>query len=907
MRSEGPIPMSLSAGRKLGPYEILALLGAGGMGEVYRAHDTRLGRDVAIKVLSPRLAATPEARARFEREARTISQLNHPHICTLHDVGREGDADYLVMELLEGETLAHRLEKGPLPVADVLALGAQIADALDRAHGAGIVHRDLKPGNVMLTKNGAKLMDFGLARAAAIATAPSGLTESPTVNRPLTAEGTIVGTFQYMAPEQLEGREADARSDIWALGCVLYEMATGKRAFEGTSQASLIAAIMEHEPPAITVLKPLTPPALEHLINRCLAKEPAERWQSARDVMHELRWIAGGSSQAESEAGARVSGSTVRRHRERLVWTIVVAALAAGLVGVSALHWARRPPAPELVRLTVPAPAGQTIRADNPSAAISPDGRTLIFGVFDAAGTRRLWIRRLDSSSAQPLAGTENADFPFWSPDGRFIAFFAGNKLRRIPAAGGPPETICEAPDGRGGSWNRDGTIVFAPLATGPLARVSSDGGEVVPIAQPDSARGETGLRWPCFLSDSRHFLYVSIPAKRGQFDVYLGDVQSNKTQRIMTAASAPVYAESACLFFERDRRLVAQRFDPSQMRPVGRVTSLEDAPPFATNTGAPILFPPSRSVLVLIGSKTPDTQLAWLDRAGHRIGTVPLPPGHYELPRLSPDGHWATVLKLYSSERGDLWIVDLQRAVATPGTFDSTAISEGRWAPDGTHFAYSSNRSGRQDICQVLANGKEPAEQLVRPAATFTQPIAWSPDGKYLLYGQLGKSSLWDLWLLPLKGEREPMPYLCTPYDEFGADISPDGHWLAYASDETGRSEVYVTSFPEPGEKYRISASGGTAAQWSGDGKELLFWAGGDLAGPTVSAFVVDVQTTPAFKFGTPRLLFTQPPEALPFMPSTAATRDLQRFLRVVPVEGTAPPGITVLLNWESALKEDQ
>jgi Tol biopolymer transport system component len=902
--------MTLSSGTTLGPYQIVGSLGAGGMGEVYRAHDPRLGRDVAMKVLSPWLAATPEARARFEREARTISQLNHPHICTLFDVGREGDTDFLVMELLEGETLAHRLEKGPLPVAELLSLGAQIADALDRAHRAGVVHRDLKPANVMLTKGGAKLMDFGLARAApapdgrGLTVVPGDLSESPTVSRPLTREGTLVGTFQYMAPEQLEGKEADARSDIWALGCVLYEMATGKLAFEGTSQASLVAAIMEHEPPAITVLKPLTPPTLEHLVNRCLAKAPADRWQSTRDVMLELRWIAGQVSQGDSRAGALAPAAMRGRRRERLAWTILAAALAVALVGVSALHWARHLHAPELVRLTVTAPAGQTIRADNPSAAISPDGRTLVFGVFDAAGTRRLWIRRLDTSSAQPLAVTENADFPFWSPDGRFIAFFAGNKLRKVPAAGGPPETICEAPDARGGSWSTGGNIVFAPLATGPLARVSSDGGEVVTIVRPDSTRGETGLRWPCILPDGRHFLYVSIPEKQGQFDVYLGDLRTGKTQRVMTAASAPVYAEPGYLFFERDRRLVAQRFDLSRMRPTGRVIALDDAPPFATNTGAPILFPPSTDALVLIGAKTPDSQLTWLDRTGRRTGTVPLPPGHYEFPRLSPDDHWATVLKLYSAERGDLWIVDLQRAVATPATFDSSAISEGRWAPGGSCVAYCCKRSGRQDIYQMHANGKAPPELLVRASVMFASPMTWSPDGKYFLYGQLGRTTLWDLWLLPLNGERKPVPYLCTPYNEYGADISPDGHWLAYASEETGRSEVYVASFPEPGEKYRISTSGGTGAQWSGDGKELLIWAGGDQSGPVVSLFSVDVQTTPTFKCGTPRLLFTQFPDVLPF---TAATRDLQRFLAAVPVEGTTPPSITVLLNWQVALKEDR
>jgi eukaryotic-like serine/threonine-protein kinase len=888
----------LAAGTTLGPYKILAPLGAGGMGEVYRAHDSRLGRDVAIKVLSPHLAATAEVRARFEREARTISQLNHPHICTLHDIGRApGEAgsdgtDYLVMELLEGETLAHRLEKGPLAVSEVLSLGAQIADALDRAHRAGVVHRDLKPGNVMLTKAGAKLMDFGLARAAALgAAAPGVFTESPTVSRPLTAEGTIVGTFQYMAPEQLEGKEADARSDLWALGCVLYEMATGKRAFEGTSQASLISAIMKDEPRTVTELRPLTPPALDRLVRQCLAKDPDQRWQGAADLGRELHWIA----DVGSQAGVPAPVSAQRRRRERLPWGIAVATLTVALVAVTVLLWTRRRPEAAIARLSISAPEGGTIYTNSPAAGISPDGRLVAFCVVDSAGTQRLWIRPLDSFSARPLAGTEGAALPFWSPDSRYIAFFADRKLRKVPAAGGTPEVICDAPDGRGGSWSKNGVIVFAPQASGPLQRVSPEGGEVVTVATADSARGETALRFPCFLPDGKHFLYVSLPRKRGQFEVHVGALDSHEDRRIMTAGSAPVYADPGYLIFAREGRLVAQRFDCSSLRPTGRAFSLSDELPPTQTEGAALLCAPARGALLYVASKTPNTQLEWFDRSGRPTGTVSLPAGRYEFPTLSPDDRLAAVTKLSSASSGDLWLIDLQRSVATRATIDGTAAPEqpAAWSPDGSRVAYQCNPLGPYDVYQVLVRGTGRPEPLVQSNAVIKWPEVWSPDGKYVVFGQLGQTTQSDLWLLPLQGERTPVPYLCTPFYEAGADISPDGHWLAYASNETGTNEVYVQSFPQPGERRRVSTAGGYAAKWSRDGRELLIW--------NSTLYSVEVQTTPTFRLGTARRLFTPRRDVL----GITATSDLQRFLAAVPVEGGSPPIIEVIVNWQEALKQ--
>ena len=895
----------LVAGSTLGPYKILSPLGAGGMGEVYRARDTRLGRDVALKVLSPRLAATPEARARFEREARIISQINHPHVCALYDIGRQEGMDYLVMEFLEGETLVRRLEKGPLPVGEVLAIGAQVADALDKAHRAGVVHRDLKPGNIMLTAGGAKLLDFGLARPVGLVLAADALAESPTMSRPLTAEGTIVGTFQYMAPEQLEGKDADSRTDIWALGCVLYEMATGRRAFEGDSQASLIAAIMDREPPAVTELRPMSPPALEHLVKRCLAKDPAERWQRARDVAHEFKWIA----EVGSKAGVPAPVASRRRSRESLAWGLALVASAVAIAAAAVFlfrPWTRRIPASALTRFAVTAPPGATVTSDASSAAISPDGLKLCFTVMDPSGISKLCVRPLETLSAQLLPGTDNAFLPFWSPDSRHIAFFANGKLQKVPAAGGPPEVICDAPSGRGGSWSKDGVIVFAPQALGPLMKVPSEGGNAVQAAKPDPSRQETGLRFPCFLPDGRRFLYVSLPRRQGMIDVFIGSLDSEEPRHLMKTYGAPVYAEPDHLLFRLHDHLMAQRFEMSSLRPVGEAMPLGDSPPSSSFEGAPLLSASATGVLAHFATSLPTTELVWMDRAGHPSGKVSLSEGSYTAPCLSPDGRKVTVIKPNSPTIFDLWMVDLERAVATRLTFEGVAAAGGGfgsstvWSPDSTRVAFQSKRAGFYDVCQILASGAGRPEPLIQSDVVFKAPVAWSPDGRYLVFAENDKTTGWDLWLLPLEGDRKPAPYLRTPYNEMSAAISPDGRWLAYNSDETGTSEIYVTSFPAPGEKHRISTSGGGYAQWSGDGRELLIYTADQLVTSSGSVFSVDVKTGLSFKAGTPRLLFAPRRDIL----GITATRDFSRFLTAVPVEGSSPPSITVTMNWEAALK---
>ncbi|HET9794774.1 MAG TPA: protein kinase, partial [Thermoanaerobaculia bacterium] len=571
--------MTLPSGMRLGPYEIVSPLGAGGMGEVYKARDTRLGRDVAIKVLPAHLTDDPDVKARFEREAKSISQLTHPHICTLYDVGSEGGVEYLVMELLEGQTLADRIEKGPLPTDQVLKFGVEIADALDRAHRAGIVHRDLKPGNVMLTKSGVKLLDFGLAKAVTSSGAASELSSLPTqaASRPLTEKGTVMGTFQYMAPEQLEGKDADARSDIFAFGCVLYEMATGKRAFTGATQASLVSAILRDDPKPISAVVPLAPAALDRLVRSCLAKDPEDRWQNARDVRNELTWIAQGGSQAGAAVPVAVPAPR-RRRRERLAWGAAIAGAAAAAVAIAA---ARRlgNRITELERPTIAsivAPQKTAVRG----VALSPDGRRLVFVARDSSGASLLWIRSLSSLTVQPLSGTENSSFPFWSPDSRVIGFFADGKLKRIDASGGPPQVICDAPEARGGSWSPNGVILFAPAVDGPIFRVSASGGAPSLVTKLDRARGESSHRFPFFLPDGRHFLYLvanfGAPGDFPGMGIYARSLASEKEQRVSPAHSAMAFTPSSSggregsLVFWKDGNLFAQPFDTKALRVTG-------------------------------------------------------------------------------------------------------------------------------------------------------------------------------------------------------------------------------------------------------------------------------------------------------------------------------------------------
>ncbi|MEO6260839.1 MAG: protein kinase, partial [Thermoanaerobaculia bacterium] len=717
--------MTLASGSRLGPYEITGTLGAGGMGEVYRARDTRLERSVAIKVLPAELAQNAQFRSRFEREAKTISSLNHPNICTLHDFGHDNGVDYLVMELVEGESLADRIERGPLPPADVLRYGGQIAEALDRAHRAGIVHRDLKPGNIMLTKHGAKLLDFGLAKNAVTAMSP----ESATIQKSLTAEGTIIGTFQYMAPEQLEGMEADPRTDIFALGAVLYEMASGRRAFDGKTRTSLIAAIVSSQPTPIAELQPLAPPALDHVIERCLAKDPADRWQSAKDVAEELKWI----SEKGSQVGVAAPLAMRRKTRERLAWTLSSLLAVATMVFASLWLLLQRQPHPRLESSILP-PEKVQFAFDNGSLVISPDGARVAYAGRGTDNRAALWIRPLNAGSSQMLAGTEGASYPFWSADSRFVGFFAGGKLKKIDANGGPPQTLCDAGNGRGGSWGRDGTIVFAPTDRDPLSRVPSSGGQATAVTQLSNE--EFSHRFPWLLPDGKHFLFLaqSLKSTQDRGRIMVGQLDSKEVKSLLSANSPVVYSTAGYVLFCRERSLLAQRFDPEKLLLSEEPFPIAEKIQTFANTASAIFSVATNGMLVYqTGSAGVISQLGWLDRAGKPLGVIGTPADYYR-PRLSHDGKRIAV-EIVDEQIGtsDLYIYDLVRNTPTRLTFEPSPDTGAVWSPDDQFIAYSSDQPGQafRSIMKMKSSGAGSAQLVASSDSPNLATTDWSRDGR--------------------------------------------------------------------------------------------------------------------------------------------------------------------------------
>lgn len=849
--------MTLAAGTKLGPYEIQAPLGAGGMGEVYRAKDTRLERTVAIKVLPSHLSGNPDFRQRFEREARAISSLSHSHICPLFDVGHQDGVDFLVMEYLEGETLAQRLAKGPLTQEQVLRYGVEIADALDKAHKQGIVHRDLKPGNVMLTKSGAKLLDFGLARFRAQGPmVESGASMLPTEARELTAEGTIVGTIQYMAPEQIEGRETDARTDIFAFGTLLYEMTTGKKAFTGKSHASLIAAILSTEPPPPSTIQPLTPPALDRVVKTCLTKDPEDRWQTAHDVMLELKWI----TEAGSMAGVPAPVVARRKSRERLAWSLVglLSLLTLGL-GYGAFRFYRAIHSIRTVRTFIVPPENSDFnlalrRAG--SLTISPDGQWVTFVAPDPSGKNMLWIRPLDSVVARTLPGTEEAGFPFWSPDSHFIGFFADAKLKKIDVAGGPALDICDAQDGRGGSWSQDGVIIFSPNFREAIYRVPASGGTPVAITKINETRKETTHRYPFFLPDGKNFLYLAgshvTGIKSEANAIYLASLDGKVSKILLNARSNPVFA-GGYLLFVRDGVLMAQRLDPSHMELEGDSVPIVEKVGYDTGFFRGIFSASGNGILAYqSGLVEAKSQLQWFDRTGKQLGMVG-ELGNYADLRLSPDEKkLALTSRDTDSGTFDVWIYDLTRGVRTRFTFDTLDEFLPLWSPDGSHILYGSDRNVVDDIYQKQSNGVG-AEELVAKSDTDKDPMSWSHDGRFIAFDYRdpkGKTKR-DVFILPLFGDRKPFPFLQTEFDEYAAAFSPDGKWIAYTSDESGRSEVYVTTFPDHSGKWQVSTDGGSGPDWRGDGKELFYGS------REQKIMAVEVKTAETFEAGVPVALF--------------------------------------------------
>jgi len=884
--------VTLSAGSRLGPYEIVAPIGAGGMGEVYRARDTRLERTVAVKVLPSHLAASAESRQRFEREARTISQLSHPHICALYDVGREGETEYLVMEYLEGETLSDRLLKGALSTEQVLRYGCEIADALDKAHRQGIVHRDLKPGNVMITKSGVKLLDFGLARVLIPASAVAQLTALPTQALALTQEGTILGTLQYMAPEQLEAKEADARTDIFALGAVLYEMATGTKAFAGASQASLIGSILRDEPRPISDVVPLTPAALDRVVRTCLAKDPEDRWQTAHDIGVQLRWIAEGGSQV----GLPPVVAVRRKSRERIAW--VLAALLAVALAASLVQSRRGRPAAQAIRFSVAAPENaEFLRGpQSGSLALSPDGTSLAF-VAASAGKFSLWVRRLDAVEAKEVKGTEGAISPFWSPDGRFLGFFARGKLQKIAATGGPPQALCDSAFGNAATWGRDGTILFTEFGAGRegIYRVSAEGGTPAQVTSLDRARGERSQGWPVFLPDGRHFLYLggAFGGEKESRNLSVGSLDSRETRRIVAVESRVAYCPPGYLLHVRGGTLLAQPFDAESLRVTGDPIPISDDIWFFRGTGnAGVSTSENGSVAYLSGRRP--SRLTWRDRSGREIGVVGAP-AVFRHPRLSPDGS-SIAVEVADPRIGtrDIWIYEGQQGLGRRFTVDPVDAVSPVWSPGGERIAFGSARETPVDIYVKPVNGSG-SERLLLQERGVQVPSDWSPDGSRIVYEDFSpaRSAQRQLWVLSPTGNPKPAPLLRTPFSESQARYSPGGEWIAFVSEESGRPEVYVVRANGQGETRRISPSGGSLPRWQGDGKELFYLAAnGDLLS-------VATQLGGGFAAGSPSVLFTATPPPGDFDVSP----DGRRFLFQEGVAQDVP--LTVVVNWTAEARK--
>jgi Tol biopolymer transport system component len=926
--------MSLNAGTRLGPYEIVAPIGAGGMGEVYKATDTRLSRTVAIKVLPSHWADNTEMKQRFEREARTIASLSDPHICALHDIGHEAGIDFLVMEYLEGETLAARIARGPIGVNETLTIAIAMASALDRAHRQGIVHRDLKPSNVMLTPSGAKLLDFGLAKLAA------GKTPA---NRELSAPGVVPGTLQYLAPEQLEGAEADARSDLFALGVIIHEMMTGKKVFEGKSRVLVMSAIATHTPPPLAAADPATPPELDHVVQTCLAKDPADRWHSARDVLAELQAIAEGSTDVETAtSGPAGSPANVRRYR---ALAAAVLLLAIG-VSVPAFWYLRGEAAPAELRYRMPM---QLTAAPGPivvggvaagalfglsSFALSPDGSALAFiARANAPEPFSLYVRPLGALAPQQLTATdEGAAQAFWSPDGRSIGFVSGGRLRKIAASGGPPQDLCPVDDFSGGAWNQDGVIIFG--TSKGIFRVPAEGGTPEAVTTLDA--NETGHYWPAFLPDGRHFLYSAWSNDASVRAVYAGALDSKDKTRILAVESNAIYSRTGHLLFHRGKAVYAQAFDPKTLALSGEEARVADEISFGENDGRGHFSVSANGVLAYfensgaagnVGTQSDNAEwhLAWGGRTG-QVTERPGPPGTFRGVEVSPDTKRIAVHR-HEPAGGDIWIVEPSGS-ETRLTFDAAQHNASPvWSPDGRDIVFSSLRSGKWGLYRKRSDGSSTEELLVESELPKA-PMSWSPDGARIVFGVTDPKTKSDLWVLS-PADKKAVPLANTPFAETHAQISPDGKWIAYSSDVVGgRREIHVRPFPSGTGQWQISVAGGDWPRWRKDGKELYYHSIGPVGAPQTPgnlAFVGPMSsvtvngTGSSFEHSAPKAMVNM--RAINFPHSGvdyhtyAVSPDGQQFLYyqfVVPAAVTAqasgldhPSGLVIAMNWESGLKK--
>jgi Tol biopolymer transport system component len=905
--------MPLTTGSRLGPYEITAAIGAGGMGEVYRARDSKLGRDVAIKVLPEVFASDAERMARFQREATVLASLNHPNIATIYGLEDSSSTRALVMELVEGPTLADRIKSGPIPINEALPIAKQICDALEYAHERGIIHRDLKPANVKVTNDDAvKVLDFGLAKALEGDPSSIDISTSPTISRMATMQGELLGTAAYMSPEQAKAKSVDRRADIWAFGCVIYEMLTGKQAFTGETVTESLAAVIMKDPDW-SQLPSATPMRVRVLLQRCLQKDPKQRLRDIGDARISLDEVLSGTP--DLAPVGKAEAAVVPLWHRALPWAIAATAVAVAAVAVWA-PWraATTPVQGESVRFQIPLPEKVTL-ATTGAFALSPDGRQLAFPATGSDGVQRVWVRALDSLEAHPLPGSEsNLVPPFvWSPDSRYIAFDAGGKLKKIPVSGSPAETICDISTNIvGGSWNRDGVIIFGQ-ATGGLMQVSAAGGSPAsPLTILDLSRGETQHAMPSFLPDGRHFVYLRWGGVEND-GVYVGSLdakpEEQSTKRLVATQTGPAYVPSADsspgqLLFLRAGTLLSQPFDARRLELVGEAATLADGLGRYLRFG--FFSASTNGVLVYRASGAGSQQLTWDDTQGKALGTVGEPADVFPTLSLSPDGAHAAVSRIDAQGQNSIiWLLDFSRGTSTRFTFGSSSATSAVWSVDGNRIIFASNREGAYNLYQKLASGAGDEELLLKSDES-KYPTSWSRDGRFLLYVVQGNGKA-GIWVLPLEGDKKPFPFMRQESNQHLAQFSPDGHWVAYSSDESGREEIYVRPFsPDPkqnaasaGGKWLISSNGGIQPRWRGDGKEL-YYISSDR-----KLMAVEIRTSPVFQAGVPKVFFQTLLTSNTFYFRWDATADAKRFLLETPSAQSAQAPFTVVLNWQAALKK--
>jgi eukaryotic-like serine/threonine-protein kinase len=890
--------MPVIEGTRLGPYEILSLLGAGGMGEVYRARDTRLGRDVAVKVLPASFSSDRDRLHRFEQEACAAGALNHPNILSIHDIGTHDGAPYVVSELLEGETLRKRLSGTTLPQRRAIDYALQLAHGLSAAHEKGIVHRDLKPDNIFITKDGrVKILDFGLAKLIQ-ADGNERQTDIPT-RRVDTDPGVVMGTVGYMSPEQVRGQTVDHRSDIFAFGAIVYEMLSGQRAFRGDSPADTMSAILKEDPADLSATNQNVSPALERLVDHCLEKNPAERFHSARDLAFALEALS--SSSVSSTETITISAQAPRRlgRRELISWSLAALfLLAAGAFAIVALRSSTSTKEEALSRFYVYAPAETEF--GGATDFISPDGRQLVFNVVSADGATQLWIRPIDSLAARPIPGTEAAGQAFWSPDSRFIGFFAAGKLKKVDVSGGAVETLASAERGRGGTWNQDGVILFTPVEGGGLARMSATGGETTPVPIADTSRNPNGYFWPHFLPDGKHFLYLARSSKSENSGIYVASLDSPDSKLLVQSSAGALYAPPGYLLFLKANALMAQPFDADKLQLSGEPHQVAEEVGYNPANGRAFFSVSDNGVLVYRSNILRNSQLTWFDRTGKQLGTVGSP-GLMLTPSLSPDEKQVAILSIDVALVSDIWLVDLSRQSRSRFTFDPAMDTNAVWSPDGSRIVFSSNRSGPFDLYWKPANGSGNEELLLKSDhAKFATD--WSPDGRFILYGESSPTTSGDVWALPLFGDQKPIPIVQSNFGEGQAKFSPDGRWVMYVSNETGTPQVYVQSFPATGGKVMVSINGGFQPRWRPDGKELVYF------GSDNKLMAVSVKTNGNhFEVGNPTPLFPLNLAVTGPIGGSAVnvTRDGRRFLINVLVEENSSSPAIVVQNWTASLKK--